>query len=71
MAIEAVDRQGLLRDISDVFAREKMNVIGVQTQTVRDTAWMTFTVQVTDTGRLAQVLRQVAAVPGVRGARRR
>ncbi len=29
--IEAIDRQGLLRDISEVFAKEKMNVIGVQT----------------------------------------
>ena len=42
--------QGLLRDISEVFAKEKMNVIGVQTQSVqgRDggTAWMTFTVEV-------------------------
>ena len=37
VAIEAADRQGLLRDISDVFAREKMNVIGVQTQSVQGT----------------------------------
>jgi GTP pyrophosphokinase len=32
VAVEANDRQGLLRDISEVFAKEKMNVIGVQTQ---------------------------------------
>ena len=32
VAVEAADRQGLLRDISEVFAKEKMNVIGVQTQ---------------------------------------
>jgi GTP pyrophosphokinase len=30
VAVEAADRQGLLRDISEVFSREKMNVIGVQ-----------------------------------------
>ncbi|HEY1230101.1 MAG TPA: TGS domain-containing protein, partial [Ramlibacter sp.] len=48
VAVEATDRQGLLRDISEVFAKEKMNVIGVQTQSVRGTAWMTFTVEIGD-----------------------
>ena len=71
VAVEALDRQGLLRDISDVFAREKMNVIGVQTQSVKGWAWMTFTVEVSDTQRLAQVLRQVQDVAGVRVAKRR
>ena len=46
--VQALDRQGLLRDISEVFLKEKMNVIGVQTQTVRETAWLTFTVEVAD-----------------------
>lgn len=64
VAVEAADRQGLLRDISDVFAREKTNVIGVQTQSVRGTAWMTFTVEVSDAGRLNKVLAIVAHVPG-------
>ncbi|HMZ86706.1 MAG TPA: ACT domain-containing protein, partial [Giesbergeria sp.] len=71
VAIEAADRQGLLRDISEVFAKEKMNVIGVQTQSVKGTAWMTFTVEVADSGRLNKVLGTVASVAGVRSARRR
>jgi GTP pyrophosphokinase len=75
VAIEAADRQGLLRDISEVFTKEKMNVIGVQTQSVKDnrggTAWMTFTVEVAQSGRLKQVLAIVAGVAGVRSARRR
>ncbi|AVS95616.1 RelA/SpoT family protein [Paracidovorax avenae] len=71
VAVEAADRQGLLRDISEVFAREKTNVIGVQTQSVKGTAWMTFTVEVSDSGRLNKVLSIVAAVQGVRSARRR
>ena len=75
VAIEASDRQGLLRDISEVFTKEKMNVIGVQTQSVKDnrggTAWMTFTVEVAQSSRLRQVLAVVAAVAGVRSARRR
>ncbi len=71
VAIEATDRQGLLRDISEVFTKEKMNVIGVLTQSVRGTAWMTFTVEVADAIRLQRVLGMVAALVGVRSARRR
>ena len=75
VAVEAADRQGLLRDISEVFAKEKMNVIGVQTQSVKNnrggTAWMMFTVEVAQSGRLKQVLGSVAEVAGVRSARRR
>ncbi len=71
VAIQAADRQGLLRDISEIFTKEKMNVIGVQTQSVKGTAWMTFTVEVTDSGRLNKVLGTVAELDGVRSARRR
>ena len=71
VAIEAHDRQGLLRDISEVFAKEKMNVIGVQTQSIKGTAWMTFTVEVSDSGLLQRVLMQVSNVRGVDSARRR
>ncbi|MCW7539658.1 bifunctional (p)ppGpp synthetase/guanosine-3',5'-bis(diphosphate) 3'-pyrophosphohydrolase [Aquabacterium sp. A7-Y] len=69
--VQATDRQGLLRDISEVFAKEKMNVVGVNTQTIKETAWMTFTVEVSDSARLAQVLNQVSQVNGVRLARRK
>jgi GTP pyrophosphokinase len=69
--IEAHDRQGLLRDISEVFTKEKMNVIGVQTQSIKGTAWMTFTVEVSESGRLAKVLGIVGELGGVRSARRR
>ena len=71
VAIEAADRQGLLRDISEVFTKEKMNVIGVQTQSIKGTAWMTFTIEVSDSGRLHKVLSVVAELKGVRSARRR
>jgi GTP pyrophosphokinase len=75
LLVEADDRQGLLRDISELLAKEKMNVIGVHTQSVKDarghTAWMTFTVEVADTTRLAPVLAQVGQVNGVRRARRK
>lgn len=71
VAIEASDRQGLLRDILEIFAKEKINVIGAQTQTVKGVAWMTLTVEISDSGRLGRVLSTVAALAGVRTARRR
>jgi GTP pyrophosphokinase len=71
VAVEASDRQGLLRDISEVFAKEKMNVVGVQTQSVKGVAWMTFTVEISDSHRLNSVIAQVREVAGVRAARRR
>ena len=54
-----------------MFAKETTNVIGVQTQSVKGVAWMTFTVEVSDTERLHKVLSLVRAVQGVRSARRR
>jgi GTP pyrophosphokinase len=71
VAVEAADRQGLLRDISELLAKEKMNVVGVQTQSLKGTAWMTFTVEIADSGRLKKVLGLVAEVQGVRWAKRR
>ena len=71
VALEAYDRQGLLRDISEVFAKERMNVVGVQTQTIKGLAWMTFTVEVQDSSKVEKVLAIVKEVKGVRAVRRR
>ena len=73
--VEAADRPGLLRDVSDVFVKDKLNVTGVHTQSVKgpsgSTAYMTFTVEVPTAQRLAAAIRQVAGVAGIRHARRR
>jgi GTP pyrophosphokinase len=75
VAIEADDRQGLLRDVSEVFAKEKVNVIGVRSESVKGprqgTAFMTFTIEVPSSARLAGVLGLAAKVNGVRTARRK
>ncbi len=73
VVVEAADRHGLLRDISEVFAKDKMNVTGVHTVSAKDrsSAWMTFTVEVVDAARLAPVLAQIARVAGVHHARRK
>jgi GTP pyrophosphokinase len=69
--VHAHDRQGLLRDVSEVFAREKLNVVGVNTVTVRGEAQMQFTAEVGDTATLRRALAQILEVPGVLSARRR
>jgi GTP pyrophosphokinase len=80
--VEAGDRQGLLRDVLEVFAKEKMNVVAVNTQSMQagaakpkagggDTAWMSFTLELSDASKLAKVLRELCAISGVRSARRK
>ena len=71
VAVEAVDRQGLLRDISEVFSKEKINVTGVQTHSIKGMAYMTFTVETPDAAMLPRVLSSLKGVKGVRNARRR
>ena len=68
--VDAQDRQGLLRDISDVLARERVNVTAVRTQSKHGTAEMAFTVEVTDLKRLNQALHHIQLVNGVVSARR-
>ncbi len=72
--VEANDRTGLLRDISELFAKERMNVTAVQTQVGKAARGaptvMEITVELDDASRLVAVLAQVARLPGVRSARR-
>ncbi len=71
--VEAYDRQGLLRDISQVLANEKLNVTSVNTYTDPETslAHMRLTVEVPDAGRLARVLARIGQLNNVVEARRR
>src|SRR5574343_538640 len=68
--VDAQDRQGLLRDISDVLARERLNVTAVKTQSKAGAAEMAFTVEVSDLKRLHQALHHIHQVGGVVSARR-
>ena len=59
--VVAHDRQGLLRDISEVFSREKINVVGVQTESRKGIARMGFTAEVGDARQLQKALVAIAA----------
>jgi GTP pyrophosphokinase len=69
--VQAHDRQGLLRDVSDVFTRNRINVIGVNTQSRAGIATMQFTVEVPDMSVLTRGLDQIREVSGVFVASRR
>ncbi len=69
--VSAQDRQGLLRDISEVFSREKINVIAVQTESRKGTARMAFTAEVGDARLLQKALVAIGEVKGVVEAKRK
>jgi GTP pyrophosphokinase len=69
--VHAHDRQGLLRDISEIFARERINVTGVNTASRQHVATMGFTVEIADLDQLSRTLVLIREVPGVFSAVRR
>ncbi|MBU6270593.1 MAG: bifunctional (p)ppGpp synthetase/guanosine-3',5'-bis(diphosphate) 3'-pyrophosphohydrolase [Betaproteobacteria bacterium] len=71
LRVVAADRQGLLRDVSEVFARDRLNVTAVRTRSRADTAHMEFTVEVPDAAALNRALASLRAVAGVSEASRR
>ncbi len=68
--VVALDRQGLLRDISEAISRERINVTAVNTLSRGAHAFMRFTLQVDSGEAIQRTLRQVREVPGVDQARR-
>jgi len=68
--VEAADRQGLLRDISEVLSKERINVTAVRTQSKAGAASMGFTVEISSVEQLQRTLTRVTEVPGVLTARR-
>jgi GTP pyrophosphokinase len=71
LLVDAGDRQGLLRDISDVLSREKINVTAVKTQSRAGMAHMSFTVELQDKATLKKVISLLYEVSGVIRAERR
>jgi len=70
LRISATDRPGLLRDVSEVFARDRLNVTAVQTRSRGSVAQMRFTVEVPDAAGLARTLAALRTVSGVQEAGR-
>jgi len=76
LSVEAQDRPGVMRDVLEVFAKQRLRVSHAQgatrTRGARpDTQLMHFTVELPSSEALRDALRAVTQVPGVRAARRR
>ncbi|HSI43637.1 MAG TPA: bifunctional (p)ppGpp synthetase/guanosine-3',5'-bis(diphosphate) 3'-pyrophosphohydrolase [Methylotenera sp.] len=69
--VEAHDRQGLLRDISDLFVREKVNAIKANTMSRNNLALMQFSIEISNLDQLSRLLALIQQVPNVIVARRR
>lgn len=63
--ILANDRQGLLRDITEIFSREKINVTGVSTHSSKGQARMEFTAEISSTAQLQKAVMVIRDVDGV------
>src|SRR4029450_10992733 len=71
VVLEAMDRQGLLRDITEIFSREKINVTAANTLTRNSVTRMAFTLEVRGLDVLTRALSGVKDVKGVLSAGRR
>ncbi len=71
--IVAHERSGLLRDITGLFANEKINVLAVNTLTDKQqhVARMTFTIEIPNVEGLSRVLALLDQIPNVMDVRRR
>ncbi len=69
--VEAADRTGLLRDISEVLSRERINVTATNTASRDLSARMRFTLEVANLDQLRRVLALIRDIKGVVSAARR
>jgi GTP pyrophosphokinase len=71
LEVVAADRHGLLRDVGEAMAHERINVAGINTLSKNSLASMRLTVDIARVDQLERALRALAAVKGVESVRRR
>lgn len=69
ISIRGQESPGLLRDLSEVFARLRLSVVGVNTQSRRSLAHMIFTIEVKNGEQIARALTALNEIPGVTASR--
>ena len=69
ISIHAQERPNLLRDLSEVFAKLRLNIVRVNTQSRRSLAHMIFTIEVRSGEQISRVLAALNEVPGVEASR--
>ena len=68
--IVARDRQGLLKDVSEAFMREKLNITGVNTINVKGDAHMRVSIEIRSSEDLRRAMAELREVKGVMSVRR-
>lgn len=70
--VEAYDRPGLLRDITMLLASQRINVLGANTHTDKDSARavMDLILEITGLAQLSDVLARISRFPNITSARR-
>ena len=63
--LKAFDRQGLLRDVSDVIAKDKLDVLRVNTESRGEYAHMQLTVRIRELQQLSRLLARLQHVQNV------
>jgi GTP pyrophosphokinase len=68
--LKAFDRQGLLRDVSDVIAKDRLDVLRVNTESRDEYATMRITVRIRELQQLSRLLARLQQVQNVIDVRR-
>jgi GTP pyrophosphokinase len=69
ISIHAPERSDLLRDVSEVFAKLRLNVVSVNTHSRRSLAHMVFTIEVKNGEQIGKVLSALNELSGVSAGR--
>lgn len=65
ISVQAPETSSLLRDVSEVFARLRINVVGVNSQSRRSLTNITFTIEVRNGDQIQQAINALCELPGV------
>ena len=65
--VYAIDRKGLLRDISSILSIEDVDVVGVKTHSDKktDRASMKFTIEIENISQLSRVMEKISQLPDI------
>jgi GTP pyrophosphokinase len=70
ITVSASDRPGLIRDITELFAKHKINVAGLNTQSRQGTANLSFTIEIQNGDQVRKIISAISEMPEVHSVNR-
>ncbi len=70
IVVSAMDRPGLIRDITELFSKHKVNVAGLNTQSRQGAASLLYTIEVRDGEEVRKVINAISELPEVHSVNR-